>query len=140
MVCSVGMFVALLALSTSAAPASCRHWLPRVAKFASPRACTSASTLGSTRAPESASALRQVELKRMAGYKAVDDFVMSGMVVGLGTGSTAAFAVERLGMKIKSGDLTNIIAIPTSVTKSKPSQRSFSWARHGHSAIFDLTA
>lgn len=26
------------------------------------------------------------------GYKAVDDYVKSGMVVGLGTGSTAAFA------------------------------------------------
>lgn len=30
------------------------------------------------------------------GYKAVDDYVKSGMVVGLGTGSTAAFAVERV--------------------------------------------
>ena len=26
------------------------------------------------------------------GYKSVDDYVKSGMVVGLGTGSTAAFA------------------------------------------------
>lgn len=26
------------------------------------------------------------------GYKSVDDYVTSGMVVGLGTGSTAAFA------------------------------------------------
>ena len=31
----------------------------------------------------------------MVGYKAVDDYVRSGMVVGLGTGSTAYFAVER---------------------------------------------
>ena len=29
------------------------------------------------------------------GYKAVDDYVRSDMVVGLGTGSTAYFAVER---------------------------------------------
>jgi len=36
------------------------------------------------------------------------------MVVGLGTGSTAYFAVERLGMLIKSGALTDIVAIPTS--------------------------
>ena len=35
------------------------------------------------------------ELKKMVGYKAVDDYVRSGMVVGLGTGSTAYFAVER---------------------------------------------
>jgi ribose 5-phosphate isomerase A len=53
--------------------------------------------------------------KQLAGYKAVDDFVKSGMVVGLGTGSTAAFAVERVGQKLKSGELKDIICIPTSV-------------------------
>ncbi len=37
------------------------------------------------------------------------------MKVGLGTGSTAAFAVERLGQKLKSGELKDIIAVPTSV-------------------------
>jgi len=54
------------------------------------------------------------ELKRQTGYRAVDDYVKSGMVVGLGTGSTAYFAVERLGQKLKSGELQNIVAIPTS--------------------------
>merc|ERR1711906_103075 len=39
----------------------------------------------------------------------------SGMVVGLGTGSTAYFAVERLGQLLASGELTDIVAIPTSV-------------------------
>ena len=37
------------------------------------------------------------------------------MVVGLGTGSTAAFAVDRIGQLLKSGELTNIIGVPTSV-------------------------
>mmetsp|Transcript_7935 Transcript_7935/g.11961 ORF Transcript_7935/g.11961 Transcript_7935/m.11961 type:complete len:316 (-) Transcript_7935:160-1107(-) len=60
-------------------------------------------------------ALTQDELKKMVGYKAVDDYVTSGMVVGLGTGSTAAFAVERLGQLLKSGEVKDIIAIPTSV-------------------------
>lgn len=55
------------------------------------------------------------ELKKATGYKAVDDYVTSGMVVGLGTGSTAAFAVERLGQKLASGELTDIVAIPTSI-------------------------
>ena len=32
----------------------------------------------------------QDELKKQVGYKAVDDYVESGMIVGLGTGSTAA--------------------------------------------------
>lgn len=54
------------------------------------------------------------ELKKATGYKAVDDHVRSGMVVGLGTGSTAYFAVERLGQKLASGELSDIVAIPTS--------------------------
>jgi ribose 5-phosphate isomerase A len=56
----------------------------------------------------------QDELKKLAGYKAVDDHVRSGMVIGLGTGSTAYFAVERVGQKLKSGELKDIVAIPTS--------------------------
>lgn len=59
-------------------------------------------------------ALSQDELKKMVGYKAVDDYVRSGMVVGLGTGSTAYFAVERVGQKLKSGELKDIVCIPTS--------------------------
>jgi ribose 5-phosphate isomerase A len=55
------------------------------------------------------------ELKRQTGYKSVDDYVSSGMVVGLGTGSTAYYAVERLGYKLKSGELKDVVAIPTSV-------------------------
>jgi ribose 5-phosphate isomerase A len=57
----------------------------------------------------------QDELKKQVGYKAVDDYVESGMVVGLGTGSTAAFAVERVGELLKSGKLKDIVAVPTSV-------------------------
>ena len=60
-------------------------------------------------------AMSQDELKKLVGYKAVDDYVKSGTVIGLGTGSTAYFAVERVGQKLKSGELKDIIAIPTSV-------------------------
>lgn len=63
----------------------------------------------------SATTLTQDELKKMVGYKAIDDYVTSGMKVGLGTGSTAAFAVERLGELLKSGELSDIVAVPTSV-------------------------
>lgn len=61
------------------------------------------------------STVSQDELKKQVGYKAVDDYVKSGMVVGLGTGSTAYFAVERVGELLKSGELKDILAIPTSV-------------------------
>merc|ERR1739838_1060534 len=63
----------------------------------------------------SMAALSQDELKKQAGYKAVDDYVKSGTVIGLGTGSTAAFAVERVGQLLKDGTLKDIIAIPTSI-------------------------
>ncbi len=45
----------------------------------------------------------------------MDDYVKSGMVVGLGTGSTAYFAVKRLGQLFKSGELKDVVAIPTSI-------------------------
>jgi ribose 5-phosphate isomerase A len=53
--------------------------------------------------------------KQLAGYAAVDMYVKSNMVVGLGTGSTAAYAVERVGQKLKSGGIEEILCIPTSV-------------------------
>lgn len=65
----------------------------------------------------------QDELKKQVGYKAVDDYVRSGMVIGLGTGSTAYFAVERVGQKLKSGELKNITAIPTSVRTKEQAER-----------------
>jgi ribose 5-phosphate isomerase A len=57
----------------------------------------------------------QDDLKKVVGYKAVDDYVRSDSVIGLGTGSTAFFAVERVGQLLKSGELKNILAVPTSV-------------------------
>ncbi len=52
-------------------------------------------------------------LKQKAGSAAVD-FVQSGMVVGLGTGSTAIWAVRRLAEMIHSKKLGDIVAVPTS--------------------------
>lgn len=61
---------------------------------------------------------KQDELKRKAAHCAVE-LVQSGMVVGLGTGSTTSFAVIRIGERIKSGDLKNIVGIPTSIRTEK---------------------
>jgi ribose 5-phosphate isomerase A len=57
---------------------------------------------------------KQDQLKQEAAWKAVD-YVKSGMTVGLGTGSTAAFAVDRIGSLLKSGELKDIVAVPTSI-------------------------
>jgi ribose 5-phosphate isomerase A len=53
------------------------------------------------------------ELKRATGYRAVD-FVQSGMIVGLGSGSTARYATLCIAEKLRSGALRDIVAIPTS--------------------------
>ncbi len=55
----------------------------------------------------------QDQLKQAAGERAVE-WVESGMVVGLGTGSTTVFAIRRLGELIASGHLVGIAGIPTS--------------------------
>ena len=53
-------------------------------------------------------------LKRDAAYAAVDRYVESGMTVGLGTGTTAAFVVERIGRLLIDGTLRDVRGIPTS--------------------------
>lgn len=55
------------------------------------------------------------EAKRAAALKALG-VVRSGMVLGLGTGSTARFAVEEIGRRLREGVLQNIVGVPTSVT------------------------
>ena len=51
--------------------------------------------------------------KRDAALRAVD-LVESGMIVGLGTGSTAALVVEEIAGRLVSGELRDITGIPTS--------------------------
>ncbi|GLT38811.1 hypothetical protein SLA2020_130330 [Shorea laevis] len=50
---------------------------------------------------------------KLAADKAVEQ-VKSGMVLGLGTGSTAAFVVDKLGQLLSTGQLSDIIGVPTS--------------------------
>lgn len=51
--------------------------------------------------------------KKKAGYAAVDDFIKDGMVIGIGSGSTVVYAVERLVERVKKEKI-NVICIPTS--------------------------
>ena len=53
------------------------------------------------------------ELKKIAAAAAVDA-IQSGMVVGLGTGSTAALMIAELGARLQQGQLHHITGIPTS--------------------------
>ena len=53
------------------------------------------------------------ELKRAAAHRAAE-MVENGMVVGLGSGSTARHGTLRLAERLREGSLANIVAIPTS--------------------------
>lgn len=55
------------------------------------------------------------QLKELAASFAVD-FVMSGMRVGLGSGSTALFALKRIGRLLAVGELEDIKCVPSSAT------------------------
>ncbi|MFX0101692.1 MAG: ribose-5-phosphate isomerase RpiA [Candidatus Hodarchaeota archaeon] len=55
------------------------------------------------------------DAKKKAGYAAIDNHVTkNGMKVGVGSGSTIVFSVERLSEKLNSGELKDIITVCTS--------------------------
>jgi len=53
------------------------------------------------------------QLKQEAGWYAVD-FVESGMVLGLGHGSTAVFAVRCIAQLLREGRLRDVLGVPCS--------------------------
>ncbi len=61
-------------------------------------------------------------LKKRAAYRAVE-LVRSNMVVGLGHGSTTAFAIEKLSQLLQSGELSDIVAIPCSLDVERHARR-----------------
>ena len=59
---------------------------------------------------------------KQCAAEAALNFVSNGMVVGLGTGSTADFFLVALGNALKSGKLSNIRGVPTSVQSERRAQ------------------
>ena len=62
------------------------------------------------------------EQKRRAAWSAVE-FVEPGMTVGLGHGTTAAFAVERIAELLRSGELNDILCVPCSEEVARQAER-----------------
>jgi ribose 5-phosphate isomerase A len=60
------------------------------------------------------------QLKRAAALRAIDE-IEDGMVVGLGTGSTAAFVVEGLAARVTAG--LRVVGIPTSERTAAQARR-----------------
>ncbi len=55
-----------------------------------------------------------VKIMKQEVGKAAADRVKSNSIVGLGTGSTTAYAIEYIGDRLSKGEITNIVGIPTS--------------------------
>ncbi|XP_057197664.1 ribose-5-phosphate isomerase isoform X2 [Triplophysa rosa] len=53
------------------------------------------------------------EAKKLAAYAAVDNHIKNNQVVGVGSGSTIVYAVDRLAEKLRQEKL-NIVCVPTS--------------------------
>lgn len=64
----------------------------------------------------------QTRFKEEAAKRAVQ-WVLSGMKVGLGTGSTAIFATRRIAELLKTGELRDIVAFATSKATAEEALR-----------------
>ena len=55
----------------------------------------------------------QTQMKQAVAAAAVEQ-IKDGMVLGLGSGSTAALMIQALGAKLASGELREIVGVTTS--------------------------
>src|SRR3954469_15470884 len=55
-----------------------------------------------------------IDAQKQAAGELAGSWVEPGMVVGLGTGSTAVHAIRAIGARIDSGELREVVGIPTS--------------------------
>jgi len=62
------------------------------------------------------------QLKKLAAEKAVEE-IKSGMILGLGTGSTVHFALDEISNKIKNGELKEIVCVATSIHTEEKAKR-----------------
>lgn len=60
----------------------------------------------------------QNKLKQHAAQKACE-FIKSGMIIGIGTGSTVKFAIERIAELVKEEKLSNMTFFSTSEASTK---------------------
>jgi ribose 5-phosphate isomerase A len=77
-------------------------------------------------------------LKRVAAEHAIAE-IESGMVIGLGTGSTATLAVDAIGRRVREEGL-KIVGIPTSERTAAQAQAlGIPLSDFGHHSVLDLT-
>ncbi len=64
----------------------------------------------------------QTRMKELVATRA-SGLVESGMILGLGSGSTAAIMIEQVGRRWQAGEITGIKAVPTSFQASELARR-----------------
>lgn len=80
-----------------------------------------------------------MNLKEQAARQALE-YVESGMVLGLGSGSTTAHFVDLLGDLLRSGALQNIVGVPTSrATEARARAQSIPLSTLAEQPRLDLT-
>jgi ribose 5-phosphate isomerase A len=65
---------------------------------------------------------RRDELKRLAAEQAVT-LIRPGMVVGLGVGSTAIYAIRHIAALLASGDLHDVVGVPCALRVEEEARR-----------------
>jgi len=82
---------------------------------------------------------RAATYKKQAAERAVN-FVASGMVIGLGTGSTVRFALEAIARRLRHGDLERVEGVPTSIqTETQARELGIPLVTLNDRPILDLT-
>jgi ribose 5-phosphate isomerase A len=82
---------------------------------------------------------RQISEKRAAAEWAAD-LVESGMVVGLGSGSTAIFALRRIAARLHDGSLRGVVGVPTSeIERSAATEAGIPLTDLEHNPVIDIT-
>jgi ribose 5-phosphate isomerase A len=81
-----------------------------------------------------------VQPHRAVQAHGTDEFVQSGYVVGVGSGSTVVYAAERLGELVKEGKLQGITCIPTSFqSKQLIAEHKLTLTSLDESPVIDVT-
>ena len=91
-------------------------------------------------APTPSSQAEQLERQKQRAAERAVEFVESGMVVGLGSGSTAAFVVRRIAELLRQGQLRDIVGIPcSSTTEASARQLAIPLTTLEEQPVIDLT-